>query len=77
MCPANRRFKFKKHSQLFIRSHSETLSVAAMCVNNPDRLPVGINRCDAAPTPTGFTEIVSDDFPVAHFRTLFASLLVI
>ena len=59
MCPANRRFKFKKHSQLFIRSHSETLSVAAMCVNNPDRLPVDINGRNAAPTPTGFTEIVS------------------
>jgi len=24
---------------------------------------IGINRCDAAPTPTGFAEIVSDDFP--------------
>jgi len=43
MCPANRRFKFKKHSQLFIRSHSETLSVAAMRINNPDRSPLQIN----------------------------------
>jgi hypothetical protein len=25
-------------------THNETLSVAAMCVNSPDRLPVGINR---------------------------------
>jgi hypothetical protein len=23
---------------------------------------------DAAPTPTGFAEIVSDDFPIFHFR---------
>ena len=30
------------------------------------RSPVGINRCDTAPTPTGFAEIVSDDFPVLH-----------
>ena len=29
-------------------------------------LSVGINRCDAAPTPTGFAEIVSDDFPELH-----------
>ncbi len=24
------------------------------------------NRCDAAPTPTGLAEIVSDDFPILH-----------
>jgi hypothetical protein len=36
---ANRRFKFDKRSQLFIRSHNETLSVAAMCVGNKDRSP--------------------------------------
>ena len=35
-----------------------------MSVCNPDRLPVAINRRDAAPTPTGFAEIVGDDFPV-------------
>jgi hypothetical protein len=40
--------------------HNETLSVAAMRVSNPDRSPVGINRGDAAPTRTGFAEIVSD-----------------
>ena len=41
---ANRRFKFHKRSQLFIRTHNETLSVVAMRVCNPDRSPVGINR---------------------------------
>jgi len=35
-----------------------------MRVCNEDCLPVGINRCNAAPTPTGFAEIVSDYFPV-------------
>ena len=40
---ANRRFKFNKRSQLFIRTRYEPLSIAAMCVHNPDRLPVGIN----------------------------------
>jgi hypothetical protein len=39
----NRRFEFHKRSQLFIRSHDETLSVVAMCVRNPDRSPVGIH----------------------------------
>jgi hypothetical protein len=29
--------------QLFIRSHNETLSVAAMCVNNPDCSPFTIH----------------------------------
>jgi hypothetical protein len=57
----NRRFKFHKSGQLFVRSHNETFSIAAMCVCNPDRLPVGINGCDTAPTPTGFAEIVGDD----------------
>jgi hypothetical protein len=39
---ANRRFQFQKRCQLFIGTHNETLSVVAMCVCNPERLPVGI-----------------------------------
>jgi hypothetical protein len=58
------RFEFQKRCQLFIRSRNETLSVAAMRVTNPDCSPVGINRRNTAPTPTGFAEIVRDDFPV-------------
>jgi hypothetical protein len=50
----NRRFEFHKRSQLFVRTHNEALSVIAVRVRNPDCSPVGINRCDAAPTPTGF-----------------------
>ena len=41
---ANRRFEFQKRSQLFIRTHDETLSVVAVRVGNPDRSSVGINR---------------------------------
>jgi hypothetical protein len=37
-------FKFNKRRQLFIGTHNETLSVAAMCVGNEDCSPVGINR---------------------------------
>jgi hypothetical protein len=48
---ANRRFKFEKRRQLLIRTHNETLSVAAVRIDNKDRSPVGINRGDAAPTP--------------------------
>jgi hypothetical protein len=40
---SNRRFKFHKRSQLFIRADNETLSVAAMRVSNEDRLPVRIH----------------------------------
>jgi hypothetical protein len=36
-CRTNRRFEFQKGSQLFIRAHNETLSVAAMRVSDPDR----------------------------------------
>jgi hypothetical protein len=34
---------FEERRQLFIRTHNETLSVVAMCVNNPDRSPVAIH----------------------------------
>jgi hypothetical protein len=44
--------------------HNETLSVVAMRVCNEDRSLIGIDGCDAAPTPTGFAEIVSDNFSV-------------
>jgi hypothetical protein len=37
---SNRRFEFEKRSQLFIRANYETLSIAAMCVSNPDCSPV-------------------------------------
>jgi hypothetical protein len=33
----------KKSGQLFIRSHNETLSIAAMRVCDPDRSPLRIN----------------------------------
>jgi hypothetical protein len=39
---SNRRFKFHKCRQLFIGSHNETLSVAAMRVSNEDRSPARI-----------------------------------
>jgi hypothetical protein len=32
-----RRFEFEKRSQLFIRTHNETLCIVAMCVSNKDR----------------------------------------
>jgi hypothetical protein len=36
-------FEFQKRRQLFIRSHKETLSIAAMRVSNPNCLPLRIN----------------------------------
>jgi hypothetical protein len=41
---ANGRLKFDKRGQHFIRAHDETLSVAALCVNNSDCSPLRINR---------------------------------
>jgi len=38
-----RPFQFHKRTQLFIRTHNVALSVAAVRVSNPDRLPFGIN----------------------------------
>jgi hypothetical protein len=57
------RFKFHKRSQLFIGSHNEPLPVIAMRISNEDCSPAGINRCNTAPTPTGFAETVGDYFP--------------
>ena len=59
----HRRFKFQKRRQLFIRSQNETLSVAAMCVSNPDCSPLKIDCRDPAQTPTRIMEIVGDDLP--------------
>jgi hypothetical protein len=50
------------------------MKIVGVCVSNPDRSPVGINRRDTAPTSTGFAEIVSDDFPVLHVATPHAEL---
>jgi hypothetical protein len=61
---SNRRLQFDNAVRFFVRSHNETLPVGAVRVCNPDCSPFGINRCDAAPTPTGFAQIVSDDFSV-------------
>jgi hypothetical protein len=36
-----------------------------MRVSDKDCSPLAIDSCDTAPTPPGFTEIVSDYFPVA------------
>jgi hypothetical protein len=63
---ANRRFQFHKCRQLFIRSHDETASIAAMCVRNPDRSPFAIYRRNTAPRPSCFTQIVGDYFPLLH-----------
>jgi hypothetical protein len=36
---SNRRFEFQKLRQLFIHTHNEPLTVAAMRVSNPDCSP--------------------------------------
>ena len=40
--------------------HNKTLSVARMRVSNEHCSPARIHGCDAAPTPAGFAEVVSD-----------------
>ena len=72
---ANRPFQFQKRSPLFIGVHNKAPAVAPMCISNEDCFPVGINRCDAVPTPTGFAEIVGDDFPELHVDRIVPVLL--
>jgi hypothetical protein len=50
--------------RLFIRVHNETLSIVAVRIGNERRSPATIHGCNTAPTPSGFAEIVSDDFPI-------------
>jgi hypothetical protein len=56
-----RPLQFHERSQLFISAHNETLSAIAMCVSNPDCSSLAIYSHNAAPTPPGFAEPVSDD----------------
>jgi hypothetical protein len=74
-CFARDSLKFEKRCQFFVGGDYEPLSVIAVCISNEDRLSVGINRCDAAPTPAGFAEIVSDDFPELHVDRIVPLLL--
>ena len=62
----NRPFQFQKRGQLVIRTHNEAPSVVAVRVNNPDRSPLQINGRNAAPTPSGFAEIVRNGLPILH-----------
>jgi hypothetical protein len=47
---------------------NKTLPAAVMRVGNPGCSPVTIHGENRAPTPTGFAEIVSDDFPVLRVQ---------
>jgi hypothetical protein len=47
-------FEFEKRRQRFIGAHNEPLSVTALCVCNPDRSPVGIQRLTEIAQVHGF-----------------------
>jgi hypothetical protein len=64
---ANLRFEFQKRSQYLVGVHNVTppaVAVRASAIQTAR--PVGIDGRDAASTPSGFAEIVSDDFPILH-----------
>jgi hypothetical protein len=48
--------------------HNETLSVAAMCVNDEDVPPLESTAETQPQLPTGSGKLVSDDLPVFHWR---------
>jgi hypothetical protein len=47
---ANRRCDLDKRGQHFNRTHNVTLSVVAVCVDNPDCSPVGIQGLRPSPS---------------------------
>jgi hypothetical protein len=59
-------FQFQERSQLFLGVHNKASPVVPVCVSNEDGSSFVIHGCDPAQTPTGFAEIVSDDFPELH-----------
>jgi hypothetical protein len=50
----------------FVGMYNEAPPAVAVRICNKDCLPVGVDRCDTAPTPTGFAKSVGDDFPIPH-----------
>src|SRR6266487_587805 len=58
-----RPFQFRERSQLFLRTHNETLSVVPMRIGKPDCSSLAIQSCHPAQTPSGLAEIVSDESP--------------
>jgi len=66
----NRRVEFDKSRQLFIRTHNKAPIFVPMRVSNEECSTARIDLCNAAPTPTGFAEIVSDDFPIPKVTKL-------
>jgi len=57
-CP----FQFHKRSQLLIRAHNETPSVAAIGVNNPDRSPGVFFTAGIADEEQGLFGIITEDW---------------
>jgi hypothetical protein len=61
--------QFQNRGQLFIRTHNETLSVVAVPVCNPDRSPVGINRCAIRQPATGVSIGFEAEMPSSRRKT--------
>src|SRR5437764_14806096 len=66
---SNRRFKFHKRSQLFIRTHNETPSIAAICISNEDCYRVVGSSVHRNSNGSG-GDPVSDDNKLARARFL-------
>jgi len=65
----NRPLQLDERRQNFIGAYDETLSVAAMRVNNLDCLPLGIDGGDPAHAESGINDLVYDDLPILHWIT--------
>jgi sarcosine oxidase delta subunit len=50
--------------------HDEALTIAPMCISNEDSSPFAINGCNTTARPSGFAQIVSDDWADFCFSRL-------
>jgi len=60
------RFEFQKRSQLFVSTHNETLSVAAMRATIQIVRPLESTAENPAQTPSGLAEFVGNQLPILH-----------
>jgi hypothetical protein len=57
-----------------IRPHNKAPSVVAMGVGEPFTSALRVECSHAASTPSGFTEIASDDFPILYLGWILSFL---
>src|SRR5262245_11510093 len=65
-CPCESPLQVRESRQQFIRTPNKPARVLALCGGNPKLSPLVIRARDTTAIPSGFAQIVSDDFAISH-----------